>query len=182
MYHFIETGLRHPENTDMVFAAIYSDPGTPGPHINVPRTQRGQVPLVVMLLRWDGFIGFPGGRVEPGEDLLTALRRELFEEIACEKEYRNATLEPLCSLATDAGDRHIHCYEYKLECDKCIQRVIHRAPLARGFLKEVQGAFAVQVAHFESGGGIMDFLQNKFRATAKMELEHLIRTYKWLPL
>ena len=34
-----------------------------------------------MQLRFDGLIGFPGGLVDPGEDPLFALNRELHEEI-----------------------------------------------------------------------------------------------------
>ena len=34
-----------------------------------------------MQMRFDGLIGFPGGLVDPGEDPLTALNRELHEEI-----------------------------------------------------------------------------------------------------
>ena len=37
--------------------------------------------LFQMQMRFDGLIGFPGGLVDPGEDLLTALNRELHEEI-----------------------------------------------------------------------------------------------------
>lgn len=34
-----------------------------------------------MQMRFDGYIGFPGGLVDPGEDDVTSLNRELREEI-----------------------------------------------------------------------------------------------------
>lgn len=34
-----------------------------------------------MQMRFDGYIGFPGGLVDPGEDDVTSLNRELVEEI-----------------------------------------------------------------------------------------------------
>jgi ADP-ribose pyrophosphatase len=34
-----------------------------------------------MQLRFDGYIGFPGGLINEGEDILSGLNRELFEEI-----------------------------------------------------------------------------------------------------
>ena len=37
--------------------------------------------LVMLQLRFDGLIGFPGGLVDPGEDIETGLNRELAEEI-----------------------------------------------------------------------------------------------------
>lgn len=34
-----------------------------------------------MQMRFDGYLGFPGGLVDPGEDPLTGLNRELVEEV-----------------------------------------------------------------------------------------------------
>ena len=34
-----------------------------------------------MQMRFDGKLGFPGGLVEPGEDIVAGLNRELVEEI-----------------------------------------------------------------------------------------------------
>jgi len=40
-----------------------------------------KVNLVLMLNRWDGYTGFPGGLIELGEDNITGAIRETFEEI-----------------------------------------------------------------------------------------------------
>ncbi|XP_045166582.2 U8 snoRNA-decapping enzyme-like [Mercenaria mercenaria] len=37
---------------------------------------------ILMQLRFDGLLGFPGGLVDPGEDPVTGLNREMHEEIA----------------------------------------------------------------------------------------------------
>jgi U8 snoRNA-decapping enzyme len=34
-----------------------------------------------MQLRFDGYMGFPGGLIQDGEDILSGLNRELFEEM-----------------------------------------------------------------------------------------------------
>lgn len=34
-----------------------------------------------MQMRFDGTLGFPGGLIDPGEDVLTGLNRELTEEL-----------------------------------------------------------------------------------------------------
>jgi U8 snoRNA-decapping enzyme len=182
MYKFIETGKRHPRMVDMVFGAIYCEAATPNRYYTgVPKERRGdKIPLVLMLLRWDGCIGFPGGKVDSGEDLETALKRELREEINFNVDLRKAKL--LCSLATESNDRHIHCYEYNVGDESWFRHAITQAAQAEHFLSESQGCFGVQIAHFEGGGGIYDFLKNNFKATAKMELECLIRTKKWVPL
>ena len=36
---------------------------------------------ILLLMRWDGRLGFPGGRVDPGEELIDAALREVREEI-----------------------------------------------------------------------------------------------------
>jgi 8-oxo-dGTP pyrophosphatase MutT (NUDIX family) len=41
--------------------------------------------LVMMQMRFDGLLGFPGGLVDPGEEIVFALNRELEEEIAIGK-------------------------------------------------------------------------------------------------
>ena len=37
--------------------------------------------LVMLQMRFDGLIGFPGGLVDAGEDVVTGLNRELEEEL-----------------------------------------------------------------------------------------------------
>jgi U8 snoRNA-decapping enzyme len=182
MYHFIETGKRHPDNTDMVFGAIFAADAKPyRQYTQVPKSERGKnIPLVLMMMRWDGLIGFPGGKVDPGESLEKALWRELQEEVNIGS-LPGYDPKLLCSLATDSGDRHIHCYEIPV-AESTIRNIIQFAAHGEHFISENQGCFAVQVAYFDKGGGILEFMKHNFKATAKMELEALIRKHKWVPL
>jgi 8-oxo-dGTP diphosphatase len=50
-----------------------------------------------------GFWEFPGGKLEAGEDLAAALRREIFEEIALEI----LAHEPLLEVEHDYGDKRV---------------------------------------------------------------------------
>lgn len=46
-----------------------------------PQLRGACVPMAVMMHRWDGRIGFPGGYAEEGEEPLQTALREAFEEI-----------------------------------------------------------------------------------------------------
>ena len=46
-----------------------------------PDAQSASVGLALMQLRYDGRLGFFGGMVEDGEDIVTALEREVVEEM-----------------------------------------------------------------------------------------------------
>lgn len=180
-YQFIETGLRHPQRADMAFVALYTDGIR---RSSIPKTERGKgVPLVLMMLRWDGYLGFPGGKVDAGESLLQGVQREAKEEINFKLDPDKANL--FCSLAPitfgdTPVDRHIHCFQYEL-AQRELFDVIAYSQYSGSFLEECQGCVAVQVARFDDGkGGIDEFLKHNFKTTAKLELVELIRLHNWV--
>jgi U8 snoRNA-decapping enzyme len=181
VYTLIETGKRHSKLADMVFVALHCAESIPyRNYTHVPKKERGKkIPLVLMLMRWDGCIGFPGGNVDPGEDLSGAVLREAMEEINYDLD--PVRVRPLCSFAPEGKEpaMHIHCFECPITQDEMVA-AISGAPLAEHFLAETQGCFAVQVARFKGGVGIDDYLKHNFKATAKMELEALIKKHGWI--
>lgn len=70
-----------------------------------PEYRERYFPVVLMCLRWDGRLGFPGGFLEQGESLLDVANRELMEEVGF---WGALDLEPLCSHETDKIV--VHCY------------------------------------------------------------------------
>lgn len=73
-------------------------------------------PLMSVPNRWE----FPGGKVESGEDIYSALKREISEELGCQVETDNKVFND-----------HIHEYEsftIHLICIKC--KIVKDSPLA----------------------------------------------------
>ncbi len=185
-YHRIEDLKRHPNLNDMVFGSIWCGESKPYEHhIEVPKHKRGvQIPLVLMHMRWDGFIGFPGGKVETGEELHEALIREMEEEYNFTVRLKHLVNDKpihLCSHADNHGELHTHCFELEVSKSE-FKRVIELATEAEHFGSEVQGVFAVQIAEFEKGIGYSQFRKNNFKASAGLQIDALVRRHGWLPL
>ena len=64
---------------------------------------------ILMVHRWDGRIGFPGGKVDEGETLVEAAKRELFEEVGLKENIKD---EVFCSF--ELGSINVHVFVHDL--------------------------------------------------------------------
>ncbi len=71
--------------------------------------------LVLMTLRHDGSIGFPGGIVDPGESVEEGLQREVREELAYEGLDGRLREAPTRHLANRASGKDIELHFYAVE-------------------------------------------------------------------
>lgn len=160
-----------PGKRQMVFGAIYTKTQPYLHYKEIPKEKRGiKIPLVLMIMRWDGWIGFPGGNVDPGESLYEALGREMVEEINYKPD-KVELFKPMISFSLQ--DRNIHAFKHQVYKEEMIE-IIRNATYGEHFLSENQGCFALQIANFEDNKGISQFMNHNYKATAKAELIQLI--------
>lgn len=161
----------------VAFLVIYSDSTEQNLSFvnSVSKKDRGvNVPLMLMLMRWDGKIGFPGGKIELGEDSADGLAREVKEEIGfdCDK----SKMKLVSNFKFTENDVELFAYEVSKDKLKSIMRVSTETD---SFLIENQGCFAVQIANFIDNenydiGGFEEFKMHNFCASARVELDMFI--------
>lgn len=108
----------------------------------VPESHRDRrIPSVYMVMRWDGTLGFFGGRVDPGETIEQAAVREVFEEA-------NLDIDPeaLVHISTTGNDRvDNHLFGYVVTAAK-FEAIAREAPLAEHYWSECQGILPIKLA------------------------------------
>ncbi|MBC8062890.1 MAG: NUDIX hydrolase [Clostridiaceae bacterium] len=175
MYVKITKGLIQDGKSQSVFlipfareCQVYRDYDETG-----PQQRELLIPLVLMQLRWDGTLGFPGGLVNKGEDLIQAVIRESKEEFAFIINEKSSKEIKLLSTYADESI-NIHSYYLEISYEK-IKEIQRNSTGAKHFYSENQGCILPQIADFK-GRGIKKFLTNNFYLTAKEELKDLIKT------
>lgn len=143
------------------------------------RSNRGSVniPLMLMINRWDGKIGFPGGNINENETIKGGLIREVHEEIGL-------TLVPNQISKIEEftfQDKKVHLFVIQTDHDS-MKEIIRNSTYCDSFLKENQGCFAVQMTDFNDEStrfqtvGFTDFLKNSnFAGSGRIEVEIFTR-------
>ncbi len=138
------------------------------------------IPLLFLLNRWDGLVGFPGGNVDPGEDLVTALLREVEEEINVTLQARDLT--PIASFEVVGRNRVTHLYAADMGF-AFMRFAMSRASEAKDFLTETTGTFLAHMM-MNTGGykgvkGIPALLGLPKPPTGNEQMLALMEHYGW---
>ena len=175
-------GQQNPNKKDAVFLAIYVDAISPWRYFK-DDMQHLKCPALIMIDRWDGRMGFPGGTVNAGESLLDALVREIKEEIGI-------TIKPdkVHPIATHENRIITHLYGLKVLEAEFLHIYYHilnnfsRSILLHAyeegdeshFMSEITGIKIVPLIQHENKG-IKRFVENAFAGATREDLDVLLK-------
>lgn len=170
-------GQINPDKKNAVFLAIYVDAISPWKYFK-DDMQHLKCPALIMIDRWDGRMGFPGGTVNEEETLLEALVREIKEEIGI-------TIKPdkVHPIATHENKIVTHFYGLKVLEVEFLHIYYHvlnnfsRSILlhayeegdASHFMSEITGIKIVPLIQHENKG-IVRFIENSFAGATREDL------------
>jgi U8 snoRNA-decapping enzyme len=177
----IEFGEIHPTKKNAVFLAIYVEKFAPWKYFK-DQTKDIRCPGLIMIDRWDGRTGFPGGTIESGESLLEALVREIKEEIGIR--VKPEKVHPIVSHESKIAT---HLYGLKVSELEFLHIFYHmlnnfsrstllhayEEPDESHFMSEISGIKIVPLVEHH-GKGLNKFMQNSFAGSAKEDLEVIL--------
>ncbi|XP_050545294.1 U8 snoRNA-decapping enzyme-like [Daktulosphaira vitifoliae] len=118
---------------------------------------------ILMQLRYDGYFGFPGGLIDAGEDNVTAVNRELKEEMNLDiSKHEVKNNDHIISHWSKERKLVVHFYKLKVSITELLE-IEKRALLAKDYGNEVLGT--VRVPLYTMGDkyrGFPLFLNHKF--------------------
>jgi len=131
--------------------------------------------LVNMHLRFDGRLGFPGGLLDPGESIETALNREIAEEMG-EGNPAVSTDDWLNSSYCPSQRLLMHFYCKEVTKDEFL-KIEKRGLAAKEYGVEILGLMRVPLyTRQRNRGGLPMFLKNHFAGNARGNLLLALKT------
>lgn len=177
----IPFGKINPDKKNAVFLAIYVKEISPWKYFK-DEISHMKCPAVIMIDRWDGRVGFPGGTMEVEEPILDALKREIKEEIGI-----NVKRDKVHPIASHEWKICTHFYGLEVNELEFLHIYYHilnnfsRSILLHAyeegdksrFMSETTGIKIVPIME-HAGKGINKFLENSFAGATKQDFEIFI--------
>ncbi|MNL91047.1 NUDIX domain protein [compost metagenome] len=171
----LKNGLKH-----AVFAVFYCKDGTPYKKYLDKDSGIDTIPLVLLQMRRENTIGFPGGKVDKNDasdGVLTddILKRALLRELKEELNYSSLDISKFERLSTYRNEEYfLHSYMYEVTKDE-MREIICTSTTAANFLVESTGCFAFQLVNYsEKDKGLKNLKRHNFCASTYLELMDLI--------
>ncbi|MBE0492465.1 MAG: NUDIX hydrolase [Sulfurospirillum sp.] len=175
-------GRVNEDKKNAVFLAIYTKEIAPWKYFK-DEISRMRCPAVIMIDRWDGRIGFPGGGMEADEPILDALKREIKEEIGIsikkEKVHPISSHEwKICThfYGLEVNElEFLHIYYHILNnFSRSILLHAYEEGDQSRFMSETTGIKIVPIIEHASKG-INKFLDNSFAGATKNDFEIFLK-------
>jgi U8 snoRNA-decapping enzyme len=165
-----------------VFLVIYTKEISPWKYFK-DSIKHIKCPAIIMIDRWDGRMGFPGGGIKNDEDLLEALRREIKEEIGIR--VRKDKVHPIAShefkivthfYGLEVNElEFLHIYYHILNnFSRSILLHAYEEGDESRFMSETTGIKIVPIIE-HAKKGINKFLENSFAGATKEDLEVFLK-------
>ncbi|XP_048775647.1 U8 snoRNA-decapping enzyme-like [Ostrea edulis] len=137
---------------------------------------------VLMQMRFDGLLGFPGGLVDPGENPLQAANRELEEEIGLDmQKFKLSDRDHVISFVNKSKTLVLHFYGREVTLPQ-FQEIELENLKAPDYGSETLGIVRPPLFTMGDGyRGLPAFLSNSFAGNARQELLIGLQHYKLLP-
>lgn len=140
-----------------------------------------QLASIMMQMRFDGSIGFPGGLIDPDDkNIVDGLNRELQEELNLDKAYYCSDQDYFFSSVCHSRKLVLHFYikEVSFEQFKTIEL---NSLSAKEYDKEVLGIIRPPLYNYDKCRGFSSFIQNNFIGNALVQLLKSIYHLNILP-
>ena len=143
-----------------------------------------------MHLRFDGFLGFPGGIIEENETIIEGVSREVHEEMNIDPKDLQLTSEDfVCRAIIDKSDEKfgrswskLKLYFFSKEIsEEAFEKMEVESRKAIHFGTEILGNIRVPVHRWREIDGLPRFLTNAFAGTAKPQLCMALCKHNILP-
>lgn len=173
----IPFGKQTGDKKNAVFLAIYVTAIKPWKYFK-DQIQSVECPAVIMIDRWDGRMGFPGGTCDEGETIIDALVREIKEEVGIT--VKPDKVKPIAShewkIATHfyglevTEIEFLHIYYHILNnFSRSILLHAYEEGDESHFMSEITGIKIVPLVE-HAGKGINHFIGNHFAGSSREDL------------
>jgi 8-oxo-dGTP pyrophosphatase MutT (NUDIX family) len=157
------------------FIAIYAKKFKPWKYVrSISEEARDtEISAIMVLSRWDGFFGFPGGYIEEGEEPIEGAIRECEEEINFSPEKENL------ELIEKKNNLYLYTYETTIEEMISIQKEMNQGI---DYGEEITGSVILYLGDYKNKKPLKNFLSLPYISNSKEQIKKIIKEKELLSI